>query len=217
MQQQRTGFNIRMSFWKNTLQHNNLPTVSHGNGPYPSGNNNSNINTTNNNPPMYGQQQHYQSNHPSHPTTTTATSTGNMTIETNGPRAKCDQVVFEAIAKAAEIVVGSRCWIDPTNVAVQQQQQQHHQLNHHFYNTNNNGNGTSNGNGNVASSSRFNLFVLEVQGVRYVCILAGRQKVFVFPIFLMLFILFLSNFTFSSWCTVRFCNDGNARCMFHFV
>ena len=30
----------------------------------------------------------------------------------SGPRAKCDQVVFEAIAKAAEIVVASRCWID---------------------------------------------------------------------------------------------------------
>ncbi|CAJ1954758.1 unnamed protein product [Cylindrotheca closterium] len=52
----------------------------------------------------------------------------------NGPRAKCDQVVFEAIAKAAEIVVGSRCWIE--NVP-----------------------GSN-------SSSRFNLLVPEVQGVR---------------------------------------------------
>ena len=30
----------------------------------------------------------------------------------SGPRANCDQVVFEAIAKAAEIVVASRCKID---------------------------------------------------------------------------------------------------------
>jgi hypothetical protein len=56
----------------------------------------------------------------------------------NGPRAKCDQVVFEAIAKAAEIVVGSRCWIDHV----------------------------PNGNGSISSSSRFNLLVPEVQGVR---------------------------------------------------
>ena len=61
----------------------------------------------------------------------------NASLE-NGPRAKCDQVVFEAIAKAAEIVVGSRCWIDhlPPNI-------------------------------NASSSSRrFNLLVPEVQGVR---------------------------------------------------
>jgi hypothetical protein len=140
-----------MSFWKN----NHLTTVSHDSGPYPGGNNNNNTR----NPPSYGQQQqqqqhHYQTTHQSQ--ATTATSNGNTTIETNGPRAKCDQVVFEAIAKAAEIVVGSRCWIDPTNMAIQQQQQQQPQL---FYN---NGNGTS----NVASSSRFNLFVVEVQGVR---------------------------------------------------
>ena len=30
----------------------------------------------------------------------------------SGPRANCDQVVFEAIAKAAEIVVASRCKIE---------------------------------------------------------------------------------------------------------
>jgi hypothetical protein len=55
----------------------------------------------------------------------------------NGPRAKCDQVVFEAIAKAAEIIVGSRCWID-------------HPIQ----------------SGSNSSSSRFNLLVSEVQGVR---------------------------------------------------
>lgn len=36
----------------------------------------------------------------------TSTMTSN-----NGPRAKCDQVVFEALAKAAEIIVQSRCLI----------------------------------------------------------------------------------------------------------
>ena len=29
--------------------------------------------------------------------------------DTSGPRAKCDQVVYEAIAKAAEIIVLARC------------------------------------------------------------------------------------------------------------
>jgi len=44
-------------------------------------------------------------------TTTTSSSSTNKT----GPRAKCDQVVFEAIAKAAEIVVASRCWLGNGN------------------------------------------------------------------------------------------------------
>ena len=67
----------------------------------------------------------------------------------NGPRAKCDQVVFEAIAKAAEIVVGSRCYIGAENQF--------------------GGGGTAFGgsnNGNSNSGSRFNLMVPEVQGVR---------------------------------------------------
>jgi len=63
-------------------------------------------------------------------------ATGNLPSE-NGPRAKCDQVIFEAMAKAAEVVVGSRCWIDSGGSAAQ-----------------------SNG------SSRFNLLVPEIQGVR---------------------------------------------------
>lgn len=89
---------------------------------------------------------------PPHPYTV-STATTQLSIETNGPRAKCDQVVFEAIAKAAEIVVGSRCWIDPTG----QQQQQQQQL----YLVNNTAVSS-----NTANSSRFNLFVPEVQGVR---------------------------------------------------
>ena len=60
-----------------------------------------------------------------------------------GPRSKCDQVVFEALAKAAEIVVASRCWL---------------------------GNGTNAGSSNSRSGNlgRFNLLVPEVPSVRYV-------------------------------------------------
>eukprot|EP00980_Cylindrotheca_fusiformis_P011449 scaffold2654_cov126-Cylindrotheca_fusiformis.AAC.5 len=65
---------------------------------------------------------------------TTSPMNYNIQDPQNGPRAKCDQVVFEAIAKAAEIIVGSRCWIE--NLP-----------------------GSN-------SSSRFNLLVPEVQGVR---------------------------------------------------
>jgi hypothetical protein len=83
----------------------------------------------------------------------------------NGPRAKCDQVVFEAIAKAAEIVVGSRCWIDPNTIVVQQQQQVNHANQGGTHNSNG---GAGNGQYNGGSSSRFNLLVPEVQGVRYV-------------------------------------------------
>mmetsp|Transcript_21818 Transcript_21818/g.53951 ORF Transcript_21818/g.53951 Transcript_21818/m.53951 type:complete len:799 (+) Transcript_21818:238-2634(+) len=68
------------------------------------------------------------------PSTVSSSVGGDQNNNNNGPRAKCDQVVFEAIAKAAEIVVGSRCWIE--NVP-----------------------GSN-------SSSRFNLLVPEVQGVR---------------------------------------------------
>lgn len=78
----------------------------------------------------------------------------------NGPRAKCDQVVFEAIAKAAEIVVGSRCWIDSSSAAAAAA---------------NNSRLPSSLSGAVggesSSSRRFNLLVPEVQGVRYVIII----------------------------------------------
>ena len=55
----------------------------------------------------------------------------------NGPRANCDQVVFEAIAKAAEIVVASRCKIDSDLASASQ-----------------------------TGSGRFNLLVPEVKSVR---------------------------------------------------
>ena len=74
-------------------------------------------------------------------------NTTHTTTNKTGPRAKCDQVVFEAIAKAAEIVVASRCWLG------------------------NSTNGTTTvgpGNNSAAGSGRFNLLVPEVQSVRYV-------------------------------------------------
>ena len=108
-----------MSSWKNNGY---IPSGMNGNAGYQNNNQNQMMYSP---PPSMQQQQ------------PPASPNG---IETNGPRAKCDQVVFEAIAKAAEIVVGSRCWIDPNNTA---------------------------GNNNTSSSSsRFNLFVPEVQGVR---------------------------------------------------
>ena len=80
-------------------------------------------------------------------------STGIQPTE-NGPRAKCDQVVFEAIAKAAEIVVGSRCYIGGANG------------DGNFNSSPFGGGGVNTNNNNSSSGSRFNLMVPEVQGVR---------------------------------------------------
>jgi len=87
------------------------------------------------------------------------TNNGNNTNNSNhgriGPRAKCDQVVYEAIAKAAEIIVRSRCEIPNKN---------HHRIDskNNVYGNNRNSVG-SNHNG---SSSRFNIEVGEVENVR---------------------------------------------------
>jgi hypothetical protein len=90
----------------------------------------------------------------------------------NGPRAKCDQVVFEAIAKAAEIVVGSRCHIGGGGPPPDSYGQSNNNNNHQYPN---NGGGIGGGGRNAAinsnnnnNGSRFNLMVPEVQGVRYV-------------------------------------------------
>jgi hypothetical protein len=88
-------------------------------------------------PAMMSPQQYPSSN-------TTAAAAATASSLENGPRAKCDQVVFEAIAKAAEIVVGSRCWIDHIPSAAM------------------GGGGAL----NSSNSRRFNLLVPEVQGVR---------------------------------------------------
>jgi hypothetical protein len=58
----------------------------------------------------------------------------------DGPRAKCDQVVYECVAKAAEIIVGGRTTYGSSRLSSPE-----------FYKSN---------------SSRFNLIVPEIEGVR---------------------------------------------------
>lgn len=82
--------------------------------------------------PFQQQQQQQQS-----PTRQSPHNSGSS--NNSGPRAKCDQVVFEAIAKAAEIVVASRCWIASSPADT---------------------------NGGTTGSGRFNLLVPEVKSVR---------------------------------------------------
>jgi hypothetical protein len=64
----------------------------------------------------------------------------NTSTATTGPRAKCDQVVFEALCKACEVIVGAR--------------------------SNNSNSETTRSTAAVMSSSRFNLQIPEVAGVR---------------------------------------------------
>eukprot|EP00586_Coscinodiscus_wailesii_P021991 CAMPEP_0172498898 /NCGR_PEP_ID=MMETSP1066-20121228/119218_1 /TAXON_ID=671091 /ORGANISM="Coscinodiscus wailesii, Strain CCMP2513" /LENGTH=875 /DNA_ID=CAMNT_0013272367 /DNA_START=56 /DNA_END=2686 /DNA_ORIENTATION=+ len=83
------------------------------------------------------------------PTHNSNTTTNNNTNIKIGPRAKCDQVVYEAIAKAAEIIVRSRCHIPPVVASAE-----------------NNGGDDRKSNGKSSSSSRFNIEVAEVEQVR---------------------------------------------------
>ena len=118
--------------------------------------------------------------------------------ENNGPRAKCDQVIFEAIAKAAEIVVGSRCWIDSGNPF--------------------GAGGGSNGSSN--NSSRFNLLVPEIQGVRYVfycyertvsfLLILNCGKLITIPYTHLLLILLHAIYKVQSY------NVGNVPYMYHY-
>ncbi|VEU43881.1 unnamed protein product [Pseudo-nitzschia multistriata] len=97
---------------------------------------------------MQQQQQHQHQQHPpqqhvphhKHSAMRTGGQSHPNPPHPSGPRAQCDQVVFEAIAKAAEIVVASRCWLGEAGE----------------------GRGASSSNG----SGRFNLLVPEVQSVR---------------------------------------------------
>lgn len=82
-----------------------------------------------------------------------------------GPRVKCDQVVFEAIAKAAEIIVRGRCArLSSSFSSVPSPYYPHYQpgttntTTHQHYQLS-------------PSSGRFNIEVEEVQVVRYVAIL----------------------------------------------
>ena len=85
----------------------------------------------------------------------------------NGPRAKCDQVIFEAIAKATEIVVNGRAAGGQTQRIFNHQHQQDLEGDNIY---SGGGHGHSNSNNNSSSSSsnssRFNLTVPENPGVR---------------------------------------------------
>eukprot|EP00536_Pseudo-nitzschia_multiseries_P006758 jgi/Psemu1/16013/gm1.16013_g len=82
----------------------------------------------------FSHQQHQQ--HQLYPPSTTASR--HSSSPSKGPRAQCDEVVFEAIAKAAEIVVASRCWIGEGSSNI---------------NSNSNSNNTSNGGSPSPSST----------------------------------------------------------------
>ena len=79
--------------------------------------------------------------------------------ESNGPRAKCDQVMFEAIAKASEIIVNGRCASKQLGQYQHQLQQQQQQRGAMYGGSNYMPNNGSN-------SSRFNLMVPEIASVR---------------------------------------------------
>ena len=74
--------------------------------------------------------------------------------------------MFEAIAKAAEIVVASRCWIGEVGGGIGDDEL----INNTTTNSGSNGNGnatsTTNTSSNGAGSARFNLLIPEVKSVR---------------------------------------------------
>lgn len=85
-----------------------------------------------------------------------------------GPRAKCDQVVYEAIAKATEIIVRGRCECNNGNGSGNGGSESigmHSQTHMNTRSQSNHGGGPSSG-----STSRFHLEVEEVPIVRYVII-----------------------------------------------
>ena len=87
-----------------------------------------------------------------------------------GPRGKCDQVIYEAMTKACEIVVRGRCTqldLNERRIMFQQQQQQQQQggVNARGYSDGMIPSSTAN-NHNSSSSSRFNIQVEEVPSVR---------------------------------------------------
>lgn len=72
-----------------------------------------------------------------------------------GPRTKCDQVMYEAIAKAAEIIVRGRCQLSPDDDEDDAKQ-----------NSSNYNNNSNNNNNNNNSTSRFNLELPPIASVR---------------------------------------------------
>ncbi len=85
-----------------------------------------------------------------------------------GPRAKCDQVVYETIAKAAEIVVRGRCHVENnSNNSANNSDQNNGGVNGSGGSGSRNSNRGGNGGGGVGTSvSRFHLEVDEVDLVR---------------------------------------------------
>lgn len=91
-------------------------------------------------------------------------SNNNSNQRIAGPRTKCDQVIFEALAKASEIIVRSRCHIPvestdgETNLSTKN--------NNNKSKNNKVGGGGSSSSSSNGSSSRFNIEVPEVEEVR---------------------------------------------------
>ena len=94
-----------------------------------------------------------------------------------GPRAKCDQVVYEAIAKATEIIVRGRCECNNGNGSGNGGSESIGMNSQTHMNTRNQGQGNHGGGGggttssSSGSTSRFHLEVEEVPIVRYVIII----------------------------------------------
>ena len=121
-------------------------------------------------------------------TPSSSTSTWSSSSSSNtkvGPRAKCDQVVYETIAKAAEIIVRGRCHVDDNNDnSACSNSNNGDYSNHHDSNNGGRGgvgsssgrrkaqsfrenrSGTNTGGGMGTSVSRFHLEVDEVELVR---------------------------------------------------
>ena len=91
-------------------------------------------------------------------------STRTMSRQQQPPRAKCDQVVYEAIAKAAEIIVRGRCQVSSSTTNT-----------HSSHITSSIGaagvHSRRMGGSGSGVSSRFNLQIEEVDAVRWVTIL----------------------------------------------
>ena len=90
-----------------------------------------------------------------------------------GPRAKCDQVIFEAISKAAEIIVNGRSatcasnWDNSKTIRSPESESDRREEQAKQYS----------GNDRTNSSGRFNLIVPEVPEVRCVYFLADTSVV----------------------------------------
>ncbi len=84
------------------------------------------------------------------------------------PRSKCDQVVYEAIAKITEIIVRSRCEdgdLRPSDDSTRNSLEEHVTLDRFTSRTSLSG-GYNSSNHSSSSSARFNLEIEEVESIR---------------------------------------------------